>query len=191
MKRTLRPDELRLWAKVARHARPGRGRSAPSLEAAPEFPSSAPTPAPAALPAPVIRAQADLGLLKAFAERDPSRASARPVGLSPAAMDLDPRRRRRIVRERDPIEARLDLHGLTHDGARAALERFILRAHADQARAVLVITGKGTTGEGVLRRFAPEWLRSPRLRPLVAGVSEADRRHGGAGALYVALKRRG
>lgn len=104
-------------------------------------------------------------------------------------LELDPRRRRRIVRERDPIEARLDLHGLTHDQARATLERFLRQAYADRARAVLVITGKGLSGDGVLRRFTPEWLKGPSLRPLIAGVSEADRRHGGHGALYIALKR--
>ena len=93
------------------------------------------------------------------------------------------------MRERDPIEARLDLHGLTHDQARATLEGFVRRAYADGLRAVLVITGKGTLGDGVLRRFAPEWLRAPALQGLVAGVGEADRKHGGAGALYVALKR--
>jgi DNA-nicking Smr family endonuclease len=41
----------------------------------------------------------------------------------------------------------------------------------------------------VLRRRAPEWLAGPALRGAVAGVSVADRRHGGDGALFVALKR--
>ena len=54
----------------------------------------------------------------------------------------------------------------------------------------MVITGKGSRGDGVLRRYAPEWLGSPDLRDIVAGVAEAHRRHGGEGALYVALKRR-
>jgi DNA-nicking Smr family endonuclease len=53
-----------------------------------------------------------------------------------------------------------------------------------------VITGKGVGGDGVLRRRVPEWLAAPPIRPHVAGVSEAHRRHGGDGALYVALKRR-
>jgi DNA-nicking Smr family endonuclease len=35
----------------------------------------------------------------------------------------------------------------------------------------------------------PEWLAEPPLRQIVAGLSEAHRRHGGEGALYVALKR--
>ena len=86
--------------------------------------------------------------------------------------------------------ARVDLHGFDQDGARARLERFLRQAWADGERAVLIITGKGTLGEGVLRRYTPEWLAAPALREIVAGVSEAHRKHGGAGALYVALKRR-
>ncbi len=79
---------------------------------------------------------------------------------------------------------------MTQDRARAALIGFILRAHAEGERTVLVITGKGALGDGVLRRRAPEWLAEPPLRPLIAGLSEAHQRHGGQGALYVALKRR-
>jgi DNA-nicking Smr family endonuclease len=53
-----------------------------------------------------------------------------------------------------------------------------------------VVTGKGKLGVGVLRARTPEWLAGPDLRDIVAGVSPADKRHGGDGALYVALKRR-
>ena len=67
---------------------------------------------------------------------------------------------------------------------------YVRRAHAEGRRTVLVITGKGALGDGVLRRRAPEWLSEPPLRTLVAGLSEAHRRHGGEGAIYVALKRR-
>ena len=71
------------------------------------------------------------------------------------------------------------------------LTDFLSRAHAEGLRAVLVITGRGLLGDGVLRRRAPEWLAEPPLRALVAGLSPAERRHGGDGALYVALKRKG
>jgi DNA-nicking Smr family endonuclease len=74
--------------------------------------------------------------------------------------------------------------------AKTALIRFLIRAQDEGERAVLVITGKGSLGEGVLRRFAPEWLGDAALRTVVAGWSQAHRRHGGEGALYVALKRR-
>ncbi|MEO8113960.1 MAG: Smr/MutS family protein, partial [Phenylobacterium sp.] len=85
---------------------------------------------------------------------------------------------------------RLDLHGLGQDRARAVLEGFLARAWDEGCRAVLVITGKGVKGDGVLKRQAPEWLAAPHLAPMVAGISEAGRRHGGEGALYVALKRK-
>jgi DNA-nicking Smr family endonuclease len=83
----------------------------------------------------------------------------------------------------------VDLHGLDQDQARATLTQFILRGWAEHRRIILVITGKGVAGEGVLRRRVPEWLSQPPLRAIVAGISEAHRRHGGGGALYVALKR--
>jgi DNA-nicking Smr family endonuclease len=79
---------------------------------------------------------------------------------------------------------------MTQDRARAALEAFLRRAWDDGYRAVLVITGKGLSGDGVLRRYTPEWLAAPALSHIVAGISEAHRRHGGEGALYVALKRK-
>ena len=90
---------------------------------------------------------------------------------------------------REPIAGRLDLHGLTQDEARLAVIAFIRREHANGARAVLIITGKGAMGDGVLRRRTPEWLAEPSVRPLIAGLSSAERHHGGEGALYVALKR--
>jgi DNA-nicking Smr family endonuclease len=105
-------------------------------------------------------------------------------------VQVEPGRRHRIHRDREPIGARLDLHGMTQDRARAALESFILRAWDEGHRAILVITGKGVLGDGVLRRHTPEWLAAPNLAGIVAGVSEAHRKHGGQGALYVALKRR-
>ena len=84
----------------------------------------------------------------------------------------------------------IDLHGLGQDQARVALERFVLDCWNAGDRAVLVITGKGLRGDGVLRRMTPEWLAAPHLREIIAGVAESHRRHGGEGALYVALKRK-
>lgn len=169
MKRPLRAEETRLWAVVARTVRPSPGRTVPELQLEPSPPSAASrTPPPALAPAP--------------------QAPARQAYAPPE--DIEPRRRQRIVRGRDAIEARLDLHGLDQDRARAVLATFLHRAQDQGLRAVLIITGKGLSGDGVLRRRAPEWLADPVLRPLIAGYSQADRRHGGEGALYVALKRK-
>jgi len=63
---------------------------------------------------------------------------------------------------------------------------------------VIVVTGKGgkqaspvwADEPGVLRRLVPQWLREADMRAVVVGFEEAGRAHGGAGALYVRLRRR-
>jgi DNA-nicking Smr family endonuclease len=127
------------------------------------------------------------------AARHPQPVAGRPArptkGREPPA-EVDPNLHRRLARGREHLAARIDLHGLTQDVARAALAGFIRRSVDDGWRAVLVITGKGVGGDGVLRRRVPDWLAEAPIRDHVAGVSEAHRRHGGEGALYVALKRK-
>ncbi|MFZ5668466.1 MAG: Smr/MutS family protein [Pseudomonadota bacterium] len=164
MSRKPRADELRLWGHVAATVRPLPGRAAPAPEPGPPPPSPSPRP--------------------------PAAVSAGRKGPPGPPQTLEPGRQRRIERGRQPLGARIDLHGMTWDGARAALEAFLLRAWNEGLREVLVITGKGTRGDGVLRRATPDWLAAPPLRDIVAGVSEAHRRHGGQGALYVALRRK-
>lgn len=168
MKRPIRPEELKLWGMVASTVHPLPGRKLPEAAAMP--PGAIDPQAPAARIPPPERPQ-----------------TGRPRG---PAEDIEPRRKHRIARERDPIGAHIDLHGLTQDRARAVLERFIRESWNEGYRAVLVITGKGLLGDGVLRRLTPEWLAAPHLRDIVAGISESHRRHGGEGALYVALKRK-
>ena len=170
MKRPLKPEEVQIWGQVAATVHPLPGRIVPKAGR-----DARPEKAPAHLPPP-----------------KPASAVPPPPGVKPRkVMDpIEPRRQHRIARARDPIGGRLDLHGLDQQRAKAALEGFLARAWEDGARAVLVITGKGVQGDGVLRRRAPEWLAAPHLSHLVAGISDAHRRHGGEGALYVALKRK-
>lgn len=99
--------------------------------------------------------------------------------------------RDKIARGRIPIDARIDLHGLTQHQAHVMLLNFLHRAHRHHLRHVLVITGKGSSrgSEGVLSRTVPEWLATPSFHPLVSGYSPAARHHGGNGALYVRLRR--
>ena len=170
MARKLKPDEARLWSHVASTVKPRPGMALPVAEADAAKPKIDPRAGPAHLPVAPVAAK-------------PSRPK-----LPPPPDPIEPGRKRRIVRGREPLEARIDLHFMTHDRARSALEAFLLRAYGEGVREVLVITGKGTLGEGILRRQTPEWLAAPPLRAIVAGVSKADRRHGGEGALYVALK---
>jgi DNA-nicking Smr family endonuclease len=87
------------------------------------------------------------------------------------------------------IGASLDLHGHTQDSGRAALGRFLHAASKRGERTVIVITGAGRGGEGVLKRALPVWLAHGDLRALVSGFAQAHRSHGGSGAYYVFLKR--
>ena len=103
---------------------------------------------------------------------------------------LDRMTRRRLVQGQQPIEARLDLHGLTAAQAERKLSGFIANAEANGCRCVLVITGKGANGNGVLRRLVPLWLKTPPLSSHVLAISAARQADGGEGALYVMLRRR-
>jgi len=105
------------------------------------------------------------------------------------------RERKRLARGTGPIDARLDLHGMTKNEAYAALLRFLRRAQGDGAKFVLVITGKGErfrtqAGErSTLRREVPLWFTLPEFGRLVSAYSDAHAEHGGTGALYVRLRR--
>jgi DNA-nicking Smr family endonuclease len=175
MKRQARPEELQLWARVAETVKPMPGRVVPARpeSAAPEVVSTAPVEAATA---------------KKVKGPAPRARGLQPPPSPPPPERLEPGRARRVVRERDPIAARIDLHGLTLDRARPALESFVTAAWSRGDRVVLVITGKGRDGEGLIRRLTPEWLAGPSLRAMIAGVQSAHRRHGGDGAFYVALK---
>ena len=129
----------------------------------------------------------------------PSRAPARSA--PPAArptVPLEPfdrRLKQRLARGTEAIDFRVDLHGKTQSEAYAALSSFLRRAQRDGAKFVLVITGKGGSaredaGErGVLKRQVPQWLGLPEFRRYVLGFEDAHHRHGGAGALYLRIRR--
>ena len=95
----------------------------------------------------------------------------------------------RLKRGKHPVEARLDLHGMTQDEAHRALAIFIRGARVSGKRCVLVITGRGRLGGGVLRAAVPRWFDEPEFRPHLLAIATAQPRDGGAGALYVMLRR--
>jgi DNA-nicking Smr family endonuclease len=103
---------------------------------------------------------------------------------------LDRRQALRLKRGQLPVEARLDLHGLTQAEAHRALAGFVARSAAAGRRVLLIVTGKGSReGTGVLKEAVPRWLEEPQMRARVLATAPAVPRDGGAGALYILLRR--
>jgi DNA-nicking Smr family endonuclease len=89
-------------------------------------------------------------------------------------------------------QAQLDLHGLTREQARPALEAFIQQARIAGHRCVLVVTGRGLHSEDqvpVLRAGVQQWLTRGRTSRQVLALCSARPKDGGAGAVYVLLRR--
>jgi len=179
-RRALSAEERELWDTVAKQVKPLRKRA---RVAKPEA-AVAVEAAPAVSLPPKVRKVAEISVR-------PEKHATPPV---PPLAPLGRRERSQLSRGRRDIDARLDLHGMTQARAHRALAAFLQRASYDGMSFVLVITGKGRTGgpeteRGVLRRQVPIWLGLPEFRALVVSFEEAHIGHGGAGALYVRVRR--
>jgi DNA-nicking Smr family endonuclease len=167
--RRLNPEERKLWGEITRSV------------------------------APLRRVPADASTLEASGKTAPSSkavARAAPAVSRPAPRlePFDRRLKQRLARGSESLDGRIDLHGRTQTQAYAALLAFLQRAQEGGAKFVLVITGKGRVHDefsecGVLKRQVPQWLRLPQFRAYVSGVEDAHVGHGGAGALYVRIRR--
>jgi len=96
-------------------------------------------------------------------------------------------------------EFTLDLHGYSLDAAHTRLDHGLALALAQGARLVLLITGKprgsegagGGRGErrGAIRAKFLDWLAHGSHASRIAAIRPAHPRHGGAGAVYLVLRR--
>jgi DNA-nicking Smr family endonuclease len=164
MTRRLTPEERRIWSRVARTVRLAPGKA---IEEEPE----------------PVNALEKAHRAAALVATPPAKLPR--VKPSPPEDMSGQRKNRRGQNEND---ARLDLHGHTQDSAHRELIEFLLRHAGNGARCVLVITGKGRLGAGVLRTRLFDWIAHPDLRPFIAGYAPAHPRHGGAGATYIFLR---
>ena len=188
-RRPLNPKDSELWDHVVRSIRPMHAKPIPLQDRAtakqsPTQVQIAPKPT---LPPPPVTKKAHLVTLPKPVD---------PIFALPLRMDA--KTHAAMVRGKVAPEARIDLHGQTLAQAHVALNRFILRCHAEGKRLVLVITGKGkeSTGlhdfsgrPGILRHQVPYWLAIAPLAAVVSQVRQAHLRHGGEGAYYVYLRR--
>jgi DNA-nicking Smr family endonuclease len=175
--RSLHPDEAQLWARVMATVRPLRGLPAATKplpvteQTKPVAAAAAPKSAPAAKPRP---------------------AASRPL----PGTTLDGGWDRRLTRGVIQPDASLDLHGHTLASAHAMLDAGLDRAIARGDRVLLLVTGKPPRPEserpharGAIRAAIADWLAASRHAGSIAAVRSAHPRHGGAGALYIVLRR--
>lgn len=180
----LSPEDREIWAKVTKTLAPLH----PERATMPEAQEADLSPPEAAKPERLEKTSTAI--------RTP-RAQPKPAA-PPPLHTLEHRFRKKLVRGVKPIDARIDLHGLTQHQAHDRLRHFLHSAQARGCKVVLVITGKGRDGggggfvdeRGVLRRVVPQWLAMPDMRSVVIGYEEAHASHGGSGALYVRIRRR-
>jgi len=178
--RRLSAEERALWRKVVATVRPLAGTAA---SAGSEPDSGNDTSAPVA-PPPRRNAPAE-------------RTSARRPG---PGTTLDATWDRRLARGLVVPDAAVDLHGHNLADAYAVLDRRLEQAIAAGSRLVLLITGKPPAEHGrhavrpamrgAIRAAVGDWLAASRHAGDIAAVRSAHPRHGGAGALYIVLRRR-
>jgi DNA-nicking Smr family endonuclease len=110
-----------------------------------------------------------------------------------AVVGLDPRILRRLRRGEFAYQAMIDLHGMSAAAARIEVERFITNALAEGRREVLIVHGRGHNSKDnvpVLKERLKSWLARGRIGRGILAFTSARPADGGAGALYVLLRRR-
>ena len=106
-----------------------------------------------------------------------------------AAHGVDRREIKKLKRGQYVVGDRCDLHGLTAADACARVRRFIDNSRHRRHRCVCIVHGRGLHSKesvSVLRTRVRESLRSHRA---VLAYADAPRGDGGAGAVYVLLRR--
>jgi DNA-nicking Smr family endonuclease len=108
------------------------------------------------------------------------------------AAGVDRRLLRRLRHGDFAYQSHLDLHGMSAEQARGAVDRFLTRAQQRGERCVLIIHGRGLNSKDqmpVLKHRLANWLARGAWNRLVLAFCSARACDGGAGALYVLLRR--
>jgi DNA-nicking Smr family endonuclease len=92
------------------------------------------------------------------------------------------------------VQGHVDLHGLTREEAKRTVEDFLRRSRNAGKRCVLVVHGRGLHSKDqlpVLKDALKTWLSTARFARHVLAFATARPADGGAGAVYVLLRRAG
>ena len=172
--RRLDPEEQALWRRVAATVRPIGGANA-------AYPS-------------LVRAEPVEVLSSPLRKERPSTGPGRTASKALPGATLDGGWDRRLRQGAVAPDRSIDLHGHTLASAHAALDHALRGAITDDVRLLLVITGRapkaGETRRGLIRAAIGDWLAASPHAGRIAAIRNAHPRHGGAGALYLVLRRR-
>lgn len=186
-KRPLDPEEKAAWERVKATVKPLHpDRTPPAVTHS--------TPPPASL------SKNDIAPRRARKQGrvPPPKAAPIPVPPKPSAPEkgLDSHWDRRLKSGVVTPDYHLDLHGMNLGHAYDRLDQALEQAVLTGARTILLVTGKAREhdrasgqGRGAIRAAIHDWLNASRHAPYIASVRGAHPRHGGAGALYIILKR--
>ena len=185
--RGLSASEAALWARLAQTVRPLAGKQFSKLEM---------TTPPAGLPPRTLKAAKPIIAAKVM----PQAALVPATRPRPQPLDqhgLDSSWERKLAKAAIAPDFTLDLHGYGLDAAHDRLDQGLSLALSQGARMVLVITGRARpvdaadrgSRRGAIRAKLLDWLAAGPHGSKIAAVRPAHPRHGGAGAVYVVLRR--
>ena len=107
---------------------------------------------------------------------------------------LDPALVRKLRRGEFSVQAHLDLHGKSRAEAKGEVDGFLRRSREQGKRCVLLVHGRGLHSRDqvpVLKEALQSWLATARFGRHVLAFATARPQDGGAGAVYVLLRRSG
>jgi DNA-nicking Smr family endonuclease len=100
----------------------------------------------------------------------------------------------RLRRGEFAVQGHVDLHGLKRDEAKREVEAFLRRSRLAGKRCVIVVHGRGLHSKDnvpVLKEAVRGWLSTQRFSRHVLAFATAKPVDGGAGAIYVLLRKPG
>jgi DNA-nicking Smr family endonuclease len=179
------PSEADLWAQATENVRPlepGHGIAAPRP----------PAPPPADFYYPDLDALRELEAL--VSGEAPFDLSDSDEFIEGRVSGLDPSIVRRLRRGEYAVQGHIDLHGMTREEAKVAVDRYLREARSQGKRCVLLVHGRGIHSKDqmpILKDALKSWLATNRFGRHVLAFATARPPDGGAGALYVLLRRAG
>jgi DNA-nicking Smr family endonuclease len=186
--RRLSAEERAVWGRVAGTVRPVAGRKIAELN------SVRPEPVEG-LSFSSNTGSARKDSASTATRREPARTA--PISKRSSQNTLDGSWDKRLRLGQAVPDFTIDLHGETLSSAHARLNRSLAAAIRSEARIILLITGRPAkdnlrlppTSRGVIRATVGDWLAASPYASHIAAVRGAHPRHGGAGALYLILRR--